>query len=155
MALRGPIEVPFERAFPKGAFTTADEVKPLYGFEEGLKGQQETDEQGRLMWTLTITDADKDVDGQAQAVKVKIASKYAPELPPQYPGLELRPLVLEGLTATPYIGEGFKGRPKLAYSFRATGISAPKPVANGGSGNEAPKTNEGQKPNGTPGGGNK
>jgi len=35
----------------------------------------------------------------------------------------VRPVVLEGLTVTPYIAEG--SRPKIAYSLRCTGLAAP------------------------------
>ena len=38
-------------------------------------------------------------------------------------GAPIRPVVLEGLTVTPYIADG--PRPKIAYSLRCTGLVAP------------------------------
>jgi hypothetical protein len=46
-----------------------------------------------------------------------------PVPPDAVAGLPIRPVVLEGLTITPYIADG--PRPKIAYSLRCTGLAAP------------------------------
>ena len=37
--------------------------------------------------------------------------------------MPVRPVVLEGLTVTPYIKDG--NRPRIAYSLRCSGLAAP------------------------------
>ncbi|HEX3731811.1 MAG TPA: hypothetical protein VHU91_02665, partial [Mycobacteriales bacterium] len=64
MALRGPFPVEFGQAFPHGVYVTS-EVEPVYGFNDGQKGQQESDDHGRLMWAITVLDADPEAKGPA------------------------------------------------------------------------------------------
>ena len=47
-------------------------------------------------------------------------------MPPEVAGTPVRPVVLEGLTVTPYMKEVGNGRQKIAYSLRAAGMAAPR-----------------------------
>jgi hypothetical protein len=44
-------------------------------------------------------------------------------------GLPVRPVVLEGVTVTPYLKEVGNGRTRIAYSLRASGMHAPGKAA--------------------------
>ncbi|MGH3426301.1 MAG: hypothetical protein ACRD3Q_17490 [Terriglobales bacterium] len=80
MALRGPFPVDFGQAFPHGVYVTS-EVEPVYAFADGQRGQQESDDHGRLMWSVTVLDADPEAKGPAKSVKVKLAATHQP-VPP-------------------------------------------------------------------------
>jgi hypothetical protein len=41
-------------------------------------------------------------------------------------GAPVRPVVLEGLTVTPYLKDVGNGRQRIGYSLRATGMAAPR-----------------------------
>lgn len=60
--------------------------------------------------------------GQGE-VTVKVISATEPVAPPEIAGLPFRPIVFDGLTVTPYVKEG-AGRPRVAFSLRATGLKA-------------------------------
>jgi hypothetical protein len=59
-------------------------------------------------------------------VRVKITAPVQPVPPESAPGLPFRPVEFEGLTATPYVQTMASGRSKLMWSFRASGMRAPK-----------------------------
>lgn len=52
-----------------------------------------------------------------------ICGLFAPVPPESVAQVPVRPVVLEGLTVTPYIKEG--QRPRIAYSLRCTALVAP------------------------------
>ena len=61
--------------------------------------------------------------GQVEVV-VKIAGDHQPMPPAHAEGVPFRPVEFENLTATPYIDES-RNRPRIAWSFRASGMHAP------------------------------
>jgi hypothetical protein len=63
---------------------------------------------------------------------VKISADQQPVPPPKLEGLPFRPVVFENLTVTAWLDDR-GSRPTIAWSFRADGMSAPKPSAANGS----------------------
>jgi hypothetical protein len=57
-------------------------------------------------------------------VTVKIAARVQPVPPEAAQGVPFRPVEFDGLTVTPYVNES-GGRPRVAYSLRASGLRAP------------------------------
>lgn len=76
------------------------------------------------MWAVPVIDGDESVRGAAKSVKVTLLAKVQPVPPEALPGLPFRPVEFDGLTVTPYVAEG-NGRPRVAYSLRASGMRAP------------------------------
>lgn len=70
--------------------------------------------------------------GPSKSVKVSIAAKHQPVPPEALAGLPFRPVEFDGLTVTPYVQDassGGRGRPKVAYSLRASAMRAPGKAA--------------------------
>ena len=76
---------------------------------------------GLPLWIVEVLDFDP--QARDTTLKVKVAAAVQPVPPEAVPGVPVRPVVLEGLTVTPYVKDG--PRPKIAYSLRATGLAAP------------------------------
>jgi hypothetical protein len=139
METRFPVE-PSE-AFPYGLYAfTATEVKPARDFEKSTREQlvQQVDrDTGLPVWTLDCLDADPNAEGKNAAITVRILSEHKPTLPEAAPGMPFRPVEFEGLTATPYVdsqrctgerpGGAHRCRARLAWSWRARAVVAPKP----------------------------
>jgi hypothetical protein len=81
---------------------------------------------GELVWTVDVVDADP--EARERTVRVKIAAPVQPVPPETAPGLPFRPVEFESLTATPYVQTTASGRGRLTWSFRASGMRAPKSV---------------------------
>ncbi|GAA3847116.1 hypothetical protein GCM10022243_11530 [Saccharothrix violaceirubra] len=141
MAITGGsrLPTPHDFVFPRGALVMG--VEPVLKFQsaeertKGLPVEQETDkETGMLVWSVLVIDQAADRKSDA-AVTVKIAAAHRPVPPEAIPGTDVRPVVFEGLTVTPWIddktcrgshgGERHRCRAKLGYSLRASGM---KPV---------------------------
>ena len=123
MAISGPLTVDFGAVFPYGAGLIGA-VVPLADFDASTKEnrvQARDKDSGLPLWTVDAMDFDP--DARERTFKVKIASAVQPVPPEAVAGAPVRPVVLEGLTVTPYIKDG--PRPKIAYSLRATGLAAP------------------------------
>ena len=57
-------------------------------------------------------------------MKIKVLGPHMPALPPEIaPGTGIRPVEFSGLVVTAYVSDNGR-RPRLAYSFRATGVHA-------------------------------
>ena len=54
-------------------------------------------------------------------VTVKVVAATPPALPAELPGLLFRPVIFDDLVVVSYVNEG-NGRPRVAYSLRASGI---------------------------------
>jgi hypothetical protein len=123
MALSGPLKVDFGEAFPYGAGLIGA-VTPLADFDASTKEnrvQARDKDSGLPLWTVDCMDFDP--DARERTFRVKLASAVQPVPPEAVAGAPVRPVLLEGLTVTPYIKDG--PRPKIAYSLRATGLAAP------------------------------
>ena len=73
------------------------------------------------MWSVEVLGFDP--QAREKTHRVKIAAAVQPVPPEAIPGAPVRPVVLEGLTITPYIKDGSK--PRIGYSLRCTGLAAP------------------------------
>lgn len=127
MALTNRFKISMLDVFPHGAYLVS-EVEQVRDFDKSSPGRpvQATDkESGLPVWAVTALDADPEARRGDKTVTVKIAAKHQP-IPPEAPaGLPFRPVEFEGLTVTPYVQET-GGRPRVAYSLRATGMRAPQ-----------------------------
>jgi hypothetical protein len=126
MAIRGPISVPFEVAFPAGALARgAIEAVPDYDASTKERPVQQRDKTSGLpVWRLSLIDQDPDARRGQELVSVKFAAAVPPTLPADVvPGTELRAVELIGLAVIPYV-ESKDLRGRLAYSMWATGLRA-------------------------------
>jgi hypothetical protein len=133
MAIKGAIPMQPDDVFDHGCFVVG-EVQPMRDFDRSTREQavQAVDrDTGELVWTVDVVDADP--EARERTVRVKITAPVQPVPPETAPGVPFRPVEFEGLTATPYVTTTASGRGRLAWSFRATGMRAPKgaPVAAG------------------------
>ncbi len=129
MAVQTPIPMSMDAVFPSGAFV-AGEVEAVSDFDApqrpgGLRPPKLDKVTGLPMWAVPVIDGDEKVRGAAKSVKVNIAAKHQPVPPSALPGLPFRPVEFEGLTVTPYVSDSNGSRPRVAYSLRASGMSAP------------------------------
>lgn len=136
MAIQGAIPLGQDLVFPHGAFVVG-EVEAVQDFDRKQAGEvdiQSRDKNtGERLWAVRVLDADPESRrGQAEVV-VKIAGEHQPVPPDEIPGLPFRPVVFEGLTATPWVDTN-RARPRLAWSLRAARMSAPGGAAGAPSG---------------------
>jgi hypothetical protein len=99
-------------------------VAPMDDFDRSTKDnrvQAVDKETGLPVWTVEVLDFDQ--DAREKTFRVKIASAVQPVPPDAVAGAPVRPVVLEGLSVTPYIKDG--NRPKIGYSLRCTRLAAP------------------------------
>ena len=121
MAISGAIRVNCKDVFPHG-LGVVGAVAPLADFEASTKEnrvQARDKETGLPVWTVDVMDFDP--EARERTFKVKIAAAVQPVPPDAVSNVPVRPVVLEGLTVTPYIKEG--NRPRIAYSLRASGLA--------------------------------
>jgi hypothetical protein len=126
MAIKGAIPMSHGDVFPHGCYVVG-EVQAMRDFDKSTREQaiQAVDrDTGELVWTVDVVDADP--DARERTVRVKITAAHQPVPPETAPGVPFRPVEFEGLTATPYVATLASGRGKLTWSFRASGMRAPK-----------------------------
>ncbi len=131
MAMPRRISITQDEVFPFGAFLVS-EVTPVWDFERStreLKVQQVDKETELLLWSVEVLDADPEAPKREKTVSVKFAAKVQPVPPHNGSGMPFNPVELEGLTALPYVVSEEGRRPRMAWSFRATGMKAPGKVA--------------------------
>src|ERR1700722_5354368 len=132
MAVQGPIPVEFGTVFPRGAFA-AGAFEPVRDFEASKAGrfvQSKDKASGLPLWVVDVIDGDP--LARDKTARVKVAASDQPVLPAPAAGLPFVPVEFAGLTVTPYVNQG--GR--LAYSLKATGVRAVRPVRGAGGGQE-------------------
>src|SRR5262245_18681196 len=137
------IPVPFDYVFPNGAlFLSVDKLVDFDRLDQD--DNQARDEHGTRVWVVKVMDQDPEAGkfGRTTEVKVKIASPHQP-VPPEgvtLPGVVVvRPVAFENLTATPYVdttgcrgsGKPHKCRGRLAWSYRASDMTAPDAASTG------------------------
>jgi hypothetical protein len=130
VAISNKIKVRFEDVFPHGAFVVG-EVEPVRDFEKSSRERavQATDrDSGLPVWSVSVLDPDPEARKDAKTVTVKISAPVQPVPPEAAAGMPIRPVEFDGMTVTPYLHEN-GGRPRVAYSFRATGMRAPSASA--------------------------
>ncbi len=141
MALTSRFKITMLDVFPHGAYLVS-EVEPVRDFDKSSAGRpvQAVDkESGLPVWAVSVLDADPDARRGDKTVTVKIAAPHQPIPPDAAPGVPFRPVEFDGLTVTPYVNES-GGRPRVAYSLRASGMRAPLV---GGSARHAPRPGPG------------
>ncbi|MEU7934533.1 transcriptional regulator [Micromonospora echinofusca] len=125
MALRGGARftVPFEAVFPHGAVFVPDSIAEAQDFNEATRQRTPAKDKvtGERVWQCRVMDMDPELGSRSREVSIKILSNVQPVSPVG----PFQQVEFENLTVTPYVGSN--GR--LAYSFRATGIVAPKTLA--------------------------
>ncbi|HEY8524246.1 MAG TPA: hypothetical protein VIL48_04735 [Acidimicrobiales bacterium] len=126
MAIQGAIQIGHDGVFPHGCYVVG-EVEPVRDFDRSTKDtavQAVDKETGLPVWSVDVIDADP--EARDKSVRVKVLSPVQPVPPEPAPGVPFRPVEFEGLTATPYVTTTASGRGRLAWSFKATGMAAPK-----------------------------
>lgn len=126
MAIQGAIPMGHDGVFPHGCYVVG-EVEPVRDFDRSTKEtpvQAVDKDTGVPVWAVDVVDADP--DARDKTVRVKVLSPVQPVPPEAAPGVPFRPVEFEGLTATPYVATTSMGRSKLAWSFKARGMAAPK-----------------------------
>ena len=127
MALTNRLKITMLDVFPHGAYLVS-EVEAVRDFDKSSPGRpvQSTDkESGLPVWSVSVLDADPEARRGDKTVTVKIAAPHQPIPPEAMAGVPFRPVEFDGLTVTPYVNES-GGRPRVAYSLRATGMRAPQ-----------------------------
>lgn len=128
MAVQGPFKVDFGDVFPHGCGVVG-EVSALVDFDASTREnrvQAVDKDSGVPVWTVDVMDFDP--EARERTFKVKIAAAVQPVPPEAVDGVPVRPVFLEGLTVTPYLRDVGNGRLRIAYSLRASGMSAPRPL---------------------------
>jgi hypothetical protein len=144
MAVQGPFKVDCGELFSHG-LGTISEVSALDDFDKSSREnrvQARDKESGLPLWQVEVLDFDP--EAREKTFRVKIASAVQPVPPEAIAGAPVRPVVLEGLTVTPYIKEVPNPKfgkvpgapatlPRIGYSLRCTALVAPgravKPAA--------------------------
>jgi hypothetical protein len=132
MALRGGhrFAVGMGEVFPAGVFALGVEQAEDYDERSGRRSPAKDKQSGELVWTVTCVD--RDPEARAREVRVKVSAPVRPVLPGEIvPGTGLHEVEFTGLTVTPYVNEG-RGRARLAFSLRATGVHGVGRVSPGG-----------------------
>ncbi|MCE0765381.1 plasmid replication, integration and excision activator [Pseudonocardia kujensis] len=142
MAIKNRFPVSMGDVFPHGAYVVS-EVEAVRDFDKSSAGrpvQQLDKESGLPVWSVSVLDADPDARRADKTVVVKLVATHQPVPPETLAGMPFRPVEFDGLTVTPYVQEN-GGRPRVAYSFRATSMRAPtvgsKPTPRSGGNSEA------------------
>lgn len=126
MSVQGPFRVSCGEVFPHGVGVVGA-VTALADFDKSTKEskvQQLDRESGERVWTVDVMDFDP--EARERTFKVKIVAPVQPVPPDQVEGVPVRPVLLEGLTVTPYLKDIGNGRQKIAYSLRASGLASPR-----------------------------
>jgi len=123
MSVQGPFKIDCGELFPHG-LGVISEVSSLDDFDKSTRDnrvQARDKDTGLPLWSVEVLDFDP--QAREKTYRVKVASVVQPVPPDAVAGAPVRPVVLEGLTITPYIKDG--PRPRIAYSLRCTGLVAP------------------------------
>ena len=126
MAVNGPFKVECGELFPHG-LGVVGAVTQLDDFDASTREarvQARDKVSGLPVWQVEVMDFDP--DARERTFKVKITAPVQPVPPNAIEGAPVRPVLLEGLTVTPYLKETGNGRARVAYSLRASGLAAPR-----------------------------
>lgn len=111
------------------------EVEPVVKWSDSgeRQGQDSDRVTGHPLWQVRVIDADPDARKGQNEVTVKISSVTEPVAPPESNGLPFRPVTFEDLAVVPYVKET-GGRPRVAFSLRASSMKAAARVKQGAEG---------------------
>ncbi len=129
MAMQRRVSVGMLDVFPHGAFVVGT-VEPVLDFQApqaapSVRAQMKDPESGLPLWQVQVLDADPNAGKRDKTVTVKLAAAQQPNPPKPENGMPFTAVEFTGLTATPYVDDN-GNRPRLAWSFRAEGMQAPK-----------------------------
>jgi hypothetical protein len=122
------IKVQHGDVFPHGVYAVGS-PEPVSDFnaqarQDGSRPQAVDPDTGLLVWGLQVVDADPEAGKRDKTVTVKVSAKVQPVLPENTSGTPFTLVEFAGLTATAWIDDSGP-RPRLAWSFRAAGITEP------------------------------
>lgn len=126
MAIKGGFKAEFDDAFPHGAYVVG-EVIEVFDFEASTKDKrvQARDKESNLpVWQVPVMDPDPEARKGQRELTVKVAATHQPVPPEAIPGTPFRPVEFIGLVVTPWVDDR-SGRPRIAFSLRASGMQAP------------------------------
>ena len=135
MALSSGVRLPATMAdvFPAGCHLVPDSITEAMDYDEatGRRSPAVDQRTGKPVFQCRVSDRDQGLEGRSREVVVKILADRKPA-PPTGTAFEL--VEFAGLPVTPYVDTGRcqgKGRcgARTAFSLRATGIRAARPVA--------------------------
>ena len=122
MANLQALAVEFGAAFPFGVGMVG-EVQEQNDFNASTREhpvQARDKDTGLPLWLIEVIDFDP--QARTKTYRVKVVSELRPVPPEALADAPIRPVVLQGLTVTPYIADG--PRPKIAYSLKCTALLA-------------------------------
>jgi hypothetical protein len=116
--------VTMQQAFPLGCHLMPESIAEAQDYDEKTKTRSPAIDKvtGKRMWQCRVADMDPELEGRSRETVVKILADRQPSPPAGQP-FEL--VEFDNLQVTPYVTD--KGR--MAYSLKATGIKAARPVA--------------------------
>ena len=134
MALNSGVRLPVGMAdvFPYGCHLVPGSITEAMDYDEatGRRSPAVDQRTGKPVFQCRVSDRDRELEGRSREVVVKILADRKPT-PPTGTAFEL--VEFEGLQVTPYVDTGRcqgKGRcgARMAFSLRATGIKAARPM---------------------------
>jgi hypothetical protein len=110
--------------FPHGCHLVPDSISEAIDYDEETKRRSPAiDKQTRKpVFQVRVVDMDPELSGRSREVVVKVVADRMPVPPTRAP---FEPVEFENLTVTPYVTD----RGRMAYSLRASGLRAARPVA--------------------------
>jgi hypothetical protein len=117
-------QVTMQQAFPEGCHLVPESITDAMDYDEKTKVRTPAVDKltGKRVYQCRVVDMDPELEGRARETVVKIIADREPAPPTRTP-FEL--VEFENLQVTPYVTD----RGRMAYSLRATGIKAARPVA--------------------------
>lgn len=114
--------------FPAGAYLVGV-VEAVADFNaparpDGSRPQQRDKDTGLMVWSVPVLDADELAGKREKTVSVKLLADVQPVPPKNETPFPFTPVEFVGLTALPYIDDS-GNRPRIAWSYRAQGMTAP------------------------------
>ncbi|HQE41339.1 MAG TPA: hypothetical protein PLC55_18765 [Zoogloea sp.] len=130
------LQIGHDQVFSLGAFLVSD-VTPMIDFDKSSgenRVQARDRDTGLPMWQVEALDGDPAAPKRSRTVTIKFAAPAQPTAPINSSGTPFTPVVFEDLMALPYI-ERSGDFSRIAWSFRASGMTAPgKPAVASSSG---------------------
>ncbi len=128
MAMQKRFPVAMGDVFPAGAYLKGA-VEAVTDFQaekrpDGSRPQAVDKDSGQLLWQVQVLDADPEAGKKDTAVTIRIAAPVQPVPPHNDTPFPFTPVEFEGLTALAWVDDA-GNRPRIAWSFRATGLKAP------------------------------
>ena len=137
MSVQGPFNISCDEQFQHGLFAVA--VDAQVDFEKSRAGVEDSQardkESGERVWVVRVID--NDPEARSSEFKVKVVAPQCPTLPDPIPGTNFRPVTFKHMTVTPYVEETKMGRSRVAYSFRAAAVEAPRADTSASGGDKA------------------